>query len=158
MVLSQLLDLARAQHVDSAVAHVAEEAAAPDDHQQAERGAHAAALRRSLAELEDARARVPNGVRDQLEEGLSAFGGLVLAEIFDDCAVVGQHAAHLAHRGRGGDLTRRVTAHAVCDDEEVQLLVDQEVVFVLFARTTLMGRRPEAHLHGAYPPLSTEAV
>jgi hypothetical protein len=51
---------------------------------------------------------------------------------------------HGAHGDGARDLARRVAAHAVGDDEERELLVDEEVVLVVVADLADVGRSEEA--------------
>ena len=51
---------------------------------------------------------------------------------------------HGAHGDRAGHLSRRVAAHAVGDDEESELLVDEEVVLVVVAHLAHVRRGVEA--------------
>ncbi len=66
-------------------------------------------------------------------------------------AVAGEQLALLldllvngAHGDGARDLARGVPAHAVGDDEERELLVDEEVVLVVIADLPDVGRRVEA--------------
>ena len=72
---------------------------------------------------------------------------MVDAIAIDQVAVVVHRVADLVDRDRRRDLAGRVAAHAVGDHEQPELLVDEEVVLVVVALPTDVGRRGERKLH-----------
>ena len=75
--------------------------------------------------------------------------GVIDAVAVDQVAVVVDRVADLVDGDRRRDLAGGVAAHAVGDQEQAELLVDEEVVLVVRTLPTDIGRRRERQLHPA---------
>ena len=147
VVLGDLLHLAAARQVDAAVAHVRDEALVAHDEERAQRRPHAALGGVDARLLVDLRAGALHRVLEQGDDVLrrdlaraGGAGGVVVEQLLLALDL-------LVHRADGDgarDLARGVAAHAVGDDEERELLVDEEVVLVVVADLADIGGGVEA--------------
>ena len=148
VILGHLLYAPGALEIDAAVADVRDEPLLPEDEQRRERRAHAALGLVLRGFFVDLRACALHGVLAQGDDVLGR--DLVRARCAVDVVVEELFLAldlvvHGAHGDRARDLARGVPAHAVGDDEERELLVDEKVVLVVLAHLPDVGRRIEAH-------------
>ena len=65
----------------------------------------------------------------------------------DQLSVVVHRVADLVDRDRRGDLAGGVTAHAIGDQEQPELLVDEEVILVVIPLPADVGRCGKRELH-----------
>ena len=90
----------------------------------------------------DLRAGALHGVLEEgddvLRRDLARAGGARLV-VVEQLLLALDLLVHGAHGDRAGDLARGVAAHAVGDDEEAELLVDEEVVLVVVADLADVG-------------------
>ena len=156
VVLRELHHLAAPHQVDAAVTHVRDEAAIARDQQGGGGGAHAALVRLRLPAGVDGMARRLDGLLQDGEDLLWPHGGVALGEALDDVAIRVHRFAKFVDGDVGRHLTTGVPAHAISDDEQRQLLIDQEVVFVGLALSSDVGGGPEAQLHRQGVPLVSQ--
>ena len=142
MVFGNLLDASVAREIDAAVADVRDETLVADDDDRAEGRAHAALVRVVGRFFVDLGASTLNGVLDQgddvLRGDLARAGGARLV-VVEQLLLALDLLVHGAHGDRARDLAGGVAAHAVGDDEETELLVDEEVVLVVVAHLADIG-------------------
>ena len=120
----------------------------PDHQQGRDGGPHAALVRLLLAPLEDGGAGRLDRLLEQRQDLLRCrTGASPLAKPSSSSLLGLDRVAKLVDGDVRGDLARGVPAHAVGDDEERELLVDEEVVLVVLALSPDVGRGPEAQLH-----------
>src|SRR5690554_4032856 len=122
---------------------MSDKAAMADDEERIERGPHAALRRIGLAGAEDGRTCALHGAFKAEEDGTALFLRRLRLDRGTNCAVLEQCLAKLFRRHLARDITGGVTSHAVCHDEEVPLLIDEEAVFVVFADAADIGRGPK---------------
>jgi hypothetical protein len=155
VVFRDLLHAPAALEVDAAVADVHDEALLAEDEDRAERRPHAALGGIALGLVVDLRAGALDGV---LAEGDDVFhrdlvrAGRARDVVFDERLLAPHLLVDGAHGDGAGDLARGVPAHAVGDDEERELLVDEEVVLVVVANLAHVRRGVEADGVGELHP------
>src|SRR5690606_30089569 len=160
VVLGELLELAVAEQIDAAVADVRDEAAIADDEQGAQRGAHAALVGVVERLLVDVDAGPLHGLLEKAQElprwdaALTVLGGELL---LDEVLSLAQLLVQRANGERARHLPGRVPSHSVRDHEKRELLVHEEVVFVVVARAVDVRLREKAEVllgtHGGGPSL-----
>ena len=84
---------------------------------------------------------------EHLEDLVRLHARVIDPVAVDQVAVVVDRVADLVDGDRRGDLAGGVTAHAVGDEEQPELLVDEEVVLIVRALSTDVGRGRERQLH-----------
>jgi hypothetical protein len=151
VIFRELHHLPATHQVDAAVADVGDEPAVAGDQQGRRRGPHPALVGLGLSPVIDGVAGRLDRVLQDGQDVLGAHGGVALGEALDGGAVAVHRVAEFMHRDIRRHLARGVAPHPVSDNEERQLLVDQEVVFVRFALSSDVRRGPEAQLHRGGP-------
>ena len=151
MILGEHVALALAREVTAAVADVRDEAAqliaGAGDEQHGGGGAHAALVGLGLRARVDRAARGLHGVLEHLEDLVRLHARVVDAIAIEQVALVVHRVADLVHGDRRGDLAGGVPSHAIGDQEQPQLLVDEEVVLVELALAADIGRCGKRQLH-----------
>src|SRR5262249_1161275 len=151
VIFGELVGLALAHEVDARIADVGDEpthaAGRASAREQGAGGAHAALLRLGLGAVVDDAARVLHRVLEDLEDLHRRDRRVAAVEALDEVAVLVQAVAQLVDRERRRDLSRGVAAHAVGDDEQTELLVDEEVILVVVALAPDVRRGPVTKLH-----------
>src|SRR6185369_8488300 len=92
-------------------------------------------------------ARGLDRVLEDLQDLVALHAGMVDAIAIDQVAVVEHCVADLVDRDRRRDLAGGVTAHAIGDQKQPKLLVDEEVILVVRALPTDIRRGGEGQLH-----------
>src|SRR6185369_15642604 len=138
--LADLLDEVTADEVGAAVAHVGEEGVVVLQEQRDDRGAHPGQPRVLLGLAVDGDAGSLDRGADRLGDGRvlqrgprvegGPLGGPGLAQLPVDGL----------HRDARGGAAAGVSAHAVGDDEQLQILVDEEAVLVVVALLAHIGQ------------------
>ena len=151
VVLGEDVALVLAREIHARIADVRDEAAQvisrAGDQQHGRRRAHAALVGLGLRARVHRTARRLDRVLEHLEDLVGLNRRMIDAVAIDQLAVVVHRVADLVDRDRRSDFAGGVTAHAVRDQEQPELLVDEEVILVVIPLPADVGRCGERELH-----------
>src|SRR5262249_30242520 len=117
------------------------------DQQHRDRGPHAAFFRLGLGAVVDRGAGVLNGLLESAEDLGRLHRAVAVGEAVDYLAMFVNCITDFVDGDRGGDFAGVVPAHAVGDDEQAELLVDEVVVLIVIALPTYVSRSRKGELH-----------
>src|SRR5690554_5393650 len=120
-----------------------DEASMTDDEERVEGRPHAALCGIGRARLKDGGASALHGSFKPKEDGAALFFRRLCLDGRADRRIFKDGLAEFFRRHLARDITGGVPTHAISDDEEVPLLIDEEAVLVMFADAADIGRGPK---------------